>query len=203
MPVFINKEQHDLTCSPGYPVLDLLRTDLKLTGTKAACREGDCGACLILLGEHNNKKNELSYRAVNSCILPAGDVEGRHIVTIEGLASQQITPLSNLVLKEGASQCGYCSPGIIIAMTAYMLTAPFFSEQSAIAAVSGNLCRCTGYAAMQRAVLGMESFFTADAPSQPIPPPGEERIQFLVKAGILPKYFLKISEQLKKLPKHS
>ena len=172
MTVIINKEQHDLNCSPGYPVLDLLRTDLKLTGTKAACREGDCGACLILLGELDNKQNEVSYQAVNSCILPAGDVEGRHVVTIEGLASQEITPLSNLILKEGASQCGYCSPGIIIAMTAYLLTAPFFSEQNAIAAVSGNLCRCTGYAAIKRAVLGMKDFFTADHPLHPIPRPG-------------------------------
>ncbi|MCI5126790.1 MAG: (2Fe-2S)-binding protein, partial [Candidatus Electrothrix sp. AR5] len=118
MLVIVNKEQQELNCSPGYPVLDLLRADMKLTGTKAACREGDCGTCLILLGELDNRLS-LSYRAVNSCILPAAAVEGRHVVTIEGLADREPSPLSNLSSEEGASQCGFCSPGIVIAMTAY------------------------------------------------------------------------------------
>ena len=199
MLVIINKAQQELSCSPGYPVLDLLRADMKLTGTKAACREGDCGACLILLGERDDEKNEVSYRAVNSCILPAGEVESRHVVTIEGLVDREISPVSSLIIDEGASQCGYCSPGIVIAMTAYLLTADVFSKQNAIASVSGNLCRCTGYSAIKRAVLGMERFFKEEDASPRIPPPGAGRIQFLVNAGILPEYFLGIKSQLKEL----
>ncbi|MCI5122640.1 MAG: hypothetical protein D3908_15920 [Candidatus Electrothrix sp. AUS4] len=200
MSVIINQEQQELHCSAGYPVLDLLRSDLHLIGTKAACREGDCGACLVLLG--TLEQDGLSYRAVNSCLLPAGGVEGRHLVTIEGLnsqQSQQISPVGGLLVQEGGSQCGFCSPGLIIAMTAYLLTAPVFSKQTALVSVSGNLCRCTGYAAIKRAVLGLERFFTTDASSPGLPPSGEKRLQFLVHAKILPPYFLDISSRLQKI----
>lgn len=174
MSVIINQKQQELHCSASYPVLDLLRSDLRLTGTKAACKEGDCGTCLVLLG--TLEQDGLSYRAVNSCILPAGDVEGRHLVTIEGLSSQQsqqINPVGTLLVQEGGSQCGFCSPGIVIAMTAYLLTAPAFDKQSALASVSGNLCRCTGYTAIKRAILGMERFFTRDATSPGLPLQGK------------------------------
>ncbi|WPD24745.1 MAG: FAD binding domain-containing protein [Candidatus Electrothrix scaldis] len=200
MSVIINQKQQELHCSASYPVLDLLRSDLRLTGTKAACKEGDCGTCLVLLG--TLEQDGLSYRAVNSCILPAGDVEGRHLVTIEGLSSQQsqqINPVGTLLVQEGGSQCGFCSPGIVIAMTAYLLTAPAFDKQSALASVSGNLCRCTGYTAIKRAILGMERFFTRDATSPGLPPPGEERLQFLVHTKVLPPYFLDINSRLKKI----
>ncbi len=123
-------------------LLDVLREDLGLTGTKDGCREGDCGACLVLLG--SPRPDGMRYRTVNSCLLPMGDVAGRHVVTIEGLNQPDLSPVQKALLEEGAIQCGFCTPGLVIALTGFLFDGAAISEADGIAALGGNICRCTG-----------------------------------------------------------
>jgi xanthine dehydrogenase small subunit len=153
----LNEEAARATLPSGLAVLDLLRRERRLTGTREGCREGDCGACLVLLGEPSG--TELRYRAVNSCLLPLGELEGRHLVTIEGLnpppgsgPAPALNPIQQSFVSEGATQCGFCTPGFIVALTGYFLGNPEPDPESAWEAVGGNLCRCTGYASVHRAI---------------------------------------------------
>ncbi|NUM42248.1 MAG: hypothetical protein HUU45_11535, partial [Leptospiraceae bacterium] len=112
-------------------------TNPKLTGTKEGCREGDCGACTILVG--TLKGGAVQYRAVNSCLLPLGDVNGSHIVTIEGLrqsgsmTQQMLTPVQSVMAECGGTQCGFCTPGFIMSMTGYLLSTLHPDEKSMLA----------------------------------------------------------------------
>ncbi len=153
----LNNEASQATLPSGLAVLDLLRRERGLTGTREGCREGDCGACLVLLGELRG--GEVRYRPVNSCLLPLGELEGRHLVTIEGLnppagpgPAPALNPLQQSFVDEGATQCGFCTPGFIVALTGYFLNTPSPDPDSAEDAVAGNLCRCTGYASIRRAI---------------------------------------------------
>ena len=131
-------------------LLDVLRGDLGLTGTKDGCREGDCGACLVLLGIP--QFDGIHYQTANSCLLPLGDVAGRHIVTIEGLNQPNLGPIQQALLDEGAIQCGFCTPGLVIALTGFLLSGVPLSADNGIVALGGNICRCTGYVAIRRAI---------------------------------------------------
>ena len=153
----LNEETSQATLPSGLAVLDLLRRERRLTGTREGCREGDCGACLVLLGELQG--GEVRYRPVNSCLLPIGELEGRHLVTIEGLnppsgfgPGPALNPIQESFVLEGATQCGFCTPGFIVALTGYFLGNPSPDPESAEDAVAGNLCRCTGYASIRRAI---------------------------------------------------
>lgn len=189
---FILNDQHISTHQPpGMVVLDFLRHHQRLIGTKAGCREGDCGSCLILLGNWNGKT--MHYKAVNSCILPLGDVAGMHVVTIEGLNQDRLNPIQQALVDKGATQCGYCTPGFVMALTGFLLNAKQPDHAEAIDAISGNICRCTGYISIKRAANLVCQKFT-------IPIDIKDRIRLLVEWGILPEYFLHISEKLKTLP---
>lgn len=93
-------------------LLDYLRKQLYLTGTKESCHQGECGACLVLLGEL--QQGQLRYKAVTSCLLPLGELQGKHIVSIEGLNQSQLSPLQQIFVDKGAAQCGYCTPGLLL-----------------------------------------------------------------------------------------
>lgn len=116
--------------------VDLLREDLGLTGTKEGCGAGECGACSILVdGEHKL-----------SCLMLAAQLEGRNVVTIEGLAEKdRLHPLQDEFIRHGAVQCGFCTPGMVIAAEALLRRKPHASREEIRAGLSGNLCRCTGY----------------------------------------------------------
>ena len=153
----LNNEVSRVTLPSGLAVLDLLRRERRLTGTREGCREGDCGACLVLLGEP--REGAVRYRPVNSCLLPVGELEGRHLVTIEGLnpplgpgPAPALNPIQKSFVEEGATQCGFCTPGFIVALTGYFLGNPAPDPETAQDAVAGNLCRCTGYASIRRAI---------------------------------------------------
>lgn len=139
----INGERHDLETEPGRRLVDVLRDDLGLTGTKVGCGEGACGACAVLLDGH----------AVASCLLLAAQVEGRAIVTIEGLSREGPTPLQEAFVAEDALQCGYCTPGQIVAATALLAAVPQPSSAEIRQTMAGNLCRCGAYAKIERAIL--------------------------------------------------
>jgi len=139
----INGETHEVLTEPHRTLLDVLRDDLGLTGTKENCLEAECGVCTVLL----------DGRAVNACILLAAQCRGRDIVTIEGLASGgELHPLQRAFVERGAVQCGYCIPGMILSAKAYLEECPEASEDGIREALAGNLCRCTGYQKITEAV---------------------------------------------------
>ena len=176
-------------------LLDFLRKERRLTGTKEGCREGECGACTVLLGSFEGES--LRYRPVNSCLLPMGEVAGAHVVTIEGLNGQGLTPVQQALADAGAVQCGFCTPGIVVALTGYFVNADRWEAEEAVSSLDGNLCRCTGYLSMKRAVSRLCSELQPPwQNSRDVPPAMEARLEGLVQCGLLPCYFLDIPRRL-------
>ncbi len=170
-------------------VLDYLRESQRLTGTKEGCREGGCGACTVLLGELQD--SQVLYKTVLSCLLPLGEVHGKHLVTIEGINQAELSPVQQALVDRGAIQCGYCIPGFVMALTEALIAAEPRSPQSIPDALSGNLCRCTGYGAIRRAAEDLMNRFPGDRPLA---------ISDAVSAQILPDYFLDIPQRLAQIP---
>jgi len=140
----INGEPVEFLCEPQQSVLDVLRNTLGLTGTKEGCGTGDCGACSITL----------DGRLVCSCLVLAPEIEGRQIATIEGMAEgDHLHPLQQKFLEMAALQCGICTPGFLIAAKSLLERNPDPSEEEVRYWLAGNLCRCTGYDKIVRAVL--------------------------------------------------
>ena len=132
----LNKKRVNITTDPLRRLLDVLREDLGLKGVKEGCGEGECGSCAVII---NN-------RIVNSCIVAVGTVEGMEIITIEGYRkTKQYKLLEDSFAEAGAVQCGFCTPGIIMAAETLLRINPEPDENAIRDAISGNLCRCTGY----------------------------------------------------------
>lgn len=139
----INHEPVDFLCEPRQSLLDCLRDVLGLTGTKCGCNDGNCGACSVLL----------DGRLVNSCLVLGVEIEGRSVVTVEGLAQWPgARIIQESFVEQDALQCGFCTPGMLIASKALLDRNPRPSEDAIRAWMSGNLCRCTGYERLVRAV---------------------------------------------------
>jgi xanthine dehydrogenase small subunit len=173
-------------------MLDFLRRECRLTGVKEGCREGDCGACMILLGEPRN--GEIYYRPVNSCLLPLGDAAGRHVVTIEGLNAEALTPVQQAFVDEGATQCGFCTPGFIVSLAGFLLSSPRWDVETGVDAVAGNICRCTGHVSIRRAVERVCATL-GELPAS--------RLPRLVEGGWIPAYFLDVPKRLQPEPASS
>ena len=140
----LNGEETETLCEPRQSLLEVLRDELKLTGSKEGCNNGNCGACSVLL----------DGRVVNSCIVFGLEAQGRKVTTIEGLAEGgKLHPLQQKFLEHAALQCGICTPGFIVAAKALLDAHPHPTEAEARAWLAGNLCRCTGYDKIIRAVL--------------------------------------------------
>ena len=139
----------------------------------------------------------MRYRTVNSCLLPLGDAAGRHVVTIEGLNQPELGPVQKALIEEGAIQCGFCTPGLVIALTGFLLSGAVLSEADGIAALGGNICRCTGHAAIRRAIARLCGQFKDLEPTDGRPP--SARVAALVERRVLPPYFLDIPERLHSL----
>jgi len=128
---------------PDRMLLDFLREDLGLTGTKKGCEEGECGACTIMM----NGKTALS------CLIPASKADGAEILTVEGMAREgKLHPVQEAFWEEGAVQCGYCTPGMLLSAKALLDENPAPAVEEVKEAISGNLCRCTGYSKIIRAI---------------------------------------------------
>jgi len=139
----VNGKKHAITTDPERPLLDVLREDLGLTGTKYGCGEGRCGTCTVLL----------EGKRVHSCQVPVADAGGKAITTIEGLAKNgTLHPVQEAFLAEGAMQCGSCTPGMIMATVALLEKNPHPSDPEIIDWMNGNLCRCNGYLKILRAI---------------------------------------------------
>lgn len=144
----INGEEREFLCDPRQSLLEVLRDTLWLTGTKEGCNNGNCGACNVLL----------DGVLVNSCVVLGVEAEGRSITTIEGLsANGDLHPIQQQFLRHQALQCGICTPGFILATKALLDHNPHPTEQEARLWLAGNLCRCTGYDKIIRAVLDAAS----------------------------------------------
>jgi carbon-monoxide dehydrogenase small subunit len=139
----VNGVPREVQVAPLKRLLDLLREDLELTGTKEGCGEGECGACSVLID------GEL----VNSCLVAACQVEGAEVLTIEGVAANgQLTALQRIFVERGGSQCGICTPGMIVAAHRFLLSGQQATNENVREAIAGNLCRCTGYAKIVEAI---------------------------------------------------
>lgn len=184
---FILNEQEVNTSLPkGTLLLDFIRYNQRLTGTKIGCREGDCGACSVLVGEIRN--GELIYRSATSCLMAIGNARGKHIVTVEGTNVEGLNFIQQCFADEGASQCGFCTPGFMVSLAGFTLSGKEASAAAAIEAVNGNVCRCTGYKSIERA--------TEKIAAKLCERTQEEVIGFAVANNFLPAYFKDIKERL-------
>ncbi|HEX5643316.1 MAG TPA: (2Fe-2S)-binding protein [Thermoleophilia bacterium] len=139
----VNGMVHEVEARPTARLLDVLRDQLGLTGTKEGCAEGECGACTVIV----------DGKAVNSCVMLAVQARGKNILTVEGLAPDgELDLLQQKFVEYGAVQCGYCTPGMLMSAKALLMGNPVPSEQDIRIALAGNLCRCTGYSAIVAAV---------------------------------------------------
>jgi xanthine dehydrogenase small subunit len=177
----------------GLSLLDFIRYEKDLHGTKVGCREGDCGACTVLEGTLHN--SELRYKSIVSCLTPLVNAHGKHIVTIEGLNMSRLSPVQKSFVDHAAIQCGFCTPGFIVSLTAHCLSHEKSTKEKAIASVSGNICRCTGYKSIERAAHEISGLLKDKNT--------EDSVGWLVKNGYLPDYFLTIADRLGRIEKNS
>lgn len=175
--------------SPGISLLDFIRYEKDLSGTKIGCREGDCGACTVLEGQWNGKK--VMYKSIVSCLTPLGNAHGKHIVTIEGINMKHLSPVQKALVDHSGTQCGFCTPGFVMSLTGHCLSENVSNEHSIIASISGNICRCTGYKSIERAANHISEVLQNKDLKGPI--------KWLVKNNFLPDYFINIGEQLVKI----
>ncbi len=188
----LNEQWIETDYPPGMLALDFLRRQLWKTGTKEGCKEGDCGACVVLVGSLQ-EDDTVQYKPVTSCLLPLGELEGMHLVTIEGLNMSELSPVQQAVVEEGGTQCGFCTPGIVVSMNALLMDKSKSVDLEGIKyALSGHLCRCTGYHSLKN---------TAALLSERLGPhlSADDRMTSLVEAGALPNYFVEIPGMLREL----
>jgi xanthine dehydrogenase small subunit len=185
----LNHTEITTAVAPGTLLLDFIRYHQQLTGTKIGCREGDCGACTVLVGEIKN--DELVYSSATSCLMPVGNAYGKHIVTIEGLNGEGLNAVQQAFADEGATQCGFCTPGFIVSLAGFCINSATPGYDKAIDAMNGNICRCTGYKSIERAAGRINGLMEKRN--------GAASLSFAVENNIIPGYFLEIKDRLKKL----
>lgn len=188
----LNEKSVSTDLPPGTVLLDFIRYHQHLMGTKIGCREGDCGACTVLVGELNN--NELQYRSMTCCLMPIGNAHGKHIVTIEGIntaAGNLLNPIQQAMSDEGATQCGFCTPGFVMSLAGFCLSNKEANNKNGIAAIDGNICRCTGYKSIERATSKVVELMKERN--------GEPVTTFAAKQKVVPEYFTTIKTRLQTL----
>jgi xanthine dehydrogenase small subunit len=185
----LNNEKVSTGMAGGSPLVDFIRYESGLTGTKIGCREGDCGACTVLMGTPGN--GTVAYKSVVSCLTPLGNAHGKHIVTIEGISVGHLSHVQKAIVDHSATQCGYCTPGFVISLTAESLSRERTTKESAIASVSGNICRCTGYMSIMKAAEAIADTLSNKDTSDPV--------RWLVEHNRLPAYFLTIPGRLSEI----
>lgn len=182
----LNNKELNTALPPGMLLLDFVRYHQNLMGTKIGCREGDCGACTVLVGELIN--DELVYHSMTSCLLPLGNVHQKHVVTVEGINMEQLNPIQQCMSDEGASQCGFCTPGFVVSLAGFCLSSNPVSYKKAIASIDGNICRCTGYKSIERAAAKLTQLMEERK--------DENGIDFVTERKILPQYFKEMKQRL-------
>ena len=186
---FILNNKHIQTVEhDGITLLDFIRENQQLKGTKIGCREGDCGACTVLVG--TLQENEIvNYQSITSCISPLGNAQGKHIVTVDGTNLQdKLTTAQQAMADNYATQCGFCTPGFVVSLTGLALKNTFISYDDGLNAISGNICRCTGYKSIEKATQHVVDSLQKKDTSNPI--------KWLVENNYISNYFADIPEKL-------
>ncbi|MGI4740451.1 MAG: FAD binding domain-containing protein [Janthinobacterium lividum] len=187
---FLNDQPIHTTEPPASALLDFVRCHEHLMGTKIGCREGDCGACTVLVGELAADGQRIAYQSMTSCLAPLGNVHGKHVVTVEGInqASGQLTPVQQAIVDHNGAQCGFCTVGFVMSLTGHSLGEKPATEQSTRAAIDGNICRCTGYKSLERAAAAL----TAELAERP----STNSVQWLSEKQFVPAYFEEMPARL-------
>lgn len=185
----LNNQTIETDLPKGSTVLDFVRYHKNLKGTKIGCREGDCGACTILVGELNGE--DVKYRTQTSCLMPIANANGKHIVTVEGINRDdgELTEVQHAIVEESGTQCGFCTVGFVMSLTNFCLEDAPKTFESAISAIDGNICRCTGYKSIERAcgkIVGGQQSVIGNV----------SRLQTVIEKEIVPAYFSDIKNQL-------
>jgi xanthine dehydrogenase small subunit len=173
----------------GMTLLDYIRYVHNLRGTKIGCREGDCGACTVLIGTPENDR--IGYQSATSCLTPLANVYGKHVVTIEGLNIQGLNKAQDAMVRNSATQCGFCTPGFVVSLCGYALGNEDADIMRTFSPVDGNICRCTGYKSIERATEEMTQLLKFKDRKDPV--------KWLVENEFVPRYFLDAREKLKSI----
>ena len=186
----LNDEEVRTDLPAGMTVLDFVRYHKSLKGTKIGCREGDCGACTIMVGELRN--GEVAYRTMTCCLMPLANAAGKHVVTIEGINPQDnsLTPVQQAMVDESGTQCGFCTVGFVMSLTAFCVDSTPKTSEMAVSSIDGNICRCTGYKSIERAAERIASLLSE-------PPASEGGKNAAIDNAVVPKYFAQIPDRLK------
>ena len=183
----LNNRKIQTDKAPTTTLLDFIRYDENLRGTKIGCREGDCGACTVLIGSMKNGK--LAYMSATSCLTPLPNVHGKHVVTVEGLnLPNKLNQVQQAMVECSGTQCGFCTPGFVNSMCGFALNTTQPTLESAISAIDGNICRCTGYKSIERAAAKLSQELQWKDSSRPL--------SWLVEHDFIPDYFLEVEEKL-------
>jgi xanthine dehydrogenase small subunit len=185
----LNNRKITTDANKSMTLVDFIRENRNLKGTKIVCREGDCGACTVMVGELSDDQKSINYQTITSCISPLANAQGKHIVTVEGLnLNSKLNRVQSALKDNYASQCGFCTPGFVVAMANYCLNNKAETQQQMLDAISGNICRCTGYVAIINAAKGLVE--TSQAQGK------KYTLNQLIKHGFIPEYFNSISDKL-------
>ena len=148
--IWLNGSLQNISIPPGMTALQLLNDKLSLHGTKSSCNEGDCGACTVIIGQLENDR--VIYQTVNSCLYPAYRLHGKHLITVEGISEKdELHEVQTALLDEHGTQCGFCTPGFVMSLLGLFLNNRNPNKEQILAALEGNLCRCTGYDSILKA----------------------------------------------------
>ena len=184
----LNNQTIETDLPKGETVLDFARYHQNLKGTKIGCREGDCGACTIMVGELNGEN--VKYRTQTSCLMPLANANGKHIVTVEGInkSNNELTEVQTAIVENGGTQCGFCTVGFVMSLTNFCIDDSAKTVDSAVSAIDGNICRCTGYKSIERAAASLTEVLNEEN--------GQTRIDFAIEKGIVPDSFAEIKKRL-------
>lgn len=175
----------------GMSLLHFIREVQGLKGTKSGCKEGDCGACTVLLGSFE-ENNAITYKSITSCLAPLANVHGKHVVSVEGVnLKDELNVAQQAIANHFATQCGFCTPGFVNSLTGLSLQQKVVSEDDGINALSGNICRCTGYKSLEKASDEVSQMLQKNNAS--------DQITWLVENNFIPNYFKEIPQKLKEI----
>jgi xanthine dehydrogenase small subunit len=188
----LNNRKISTDVNESMTLVDFIREDKNLKGTKIVCREGDCGACTVLVGKLSGDNHSVHYQTITSCISPLANANGKHIVTVEGLnIDKNLNKIQQSLKDNYASQCGFCTPGFVVAMANYCLNADSQTNDKMLDAISGNICRCTGYVAIINAA--KELVINSQDKGQKF------TLEKLIEQGFIPSYFSDMPNKLTKI----